>query len=186
LDLTKIEAGHVELEREALALCPLLEEGMTHLYGLVRDKPIRAVLDVPTPLPPIWGDGTRVRQILLNLLSNAAKFTDSGEIRLAAVASSQWVTVSVRDTGIGIPTDQYGAIFEEFTQVDNSYARQYEGTGLGLPITKKLVELHGGHIWVISQLHYGSTFSFTLPLAEPLSLNGAAGMVSAQGAVATG
>ncbi|MDA0243531.1 MAG: ATP-binding protein [Chloroflexi bacterium] len=173
LDLTKIEAGHVELEREALALCPLLEESMAHLNGLVRDKPIRTVLDVPTPLPPIWGDGTRVRQILLNLLSNAAKFTDSGEIRLAAVASSQWVTVSVRDTGIGIPANQYGAIFEEFTQVDNSYARQYEGTGLGLPITKKLVELHGGHIWVISQLHYGSTFSFTLPLAEPLSLNGA-------------
>jgi signal transduction histidine kinase len=145
----------------------------TTLALLVREKPIRVVLDVPAPLPRILGDGTRVRQVLLNLVANAAKFTQAGEIRIAAVASSHWVTVSVRDTGIGIPTNQYGAIFEEFTQVDNSYARQYEGTGLGLPITKKLVELHGGHIWVISQLHQGSTFSFTLPLAEePTPLTG--------------
>jgi signal transduction histidine kinase len=173
LDLTKIEAGHVELEREPMPLSPLLDEAKTTLVLLVREKPIRVVLDVPAPLPCILGDGTRVRQVLLNLVANAAKFTQAGEIRIAAVASSHWVTVSVRDTGIGIPTDQYGAIFEEFTQVDNSYARQYEGTGLGLPITKKLVELHGGHIWVISQLHQGSTFSFTLPLAEePARLNG--------------
>ena len=170
LDLSKIEAGYVQLERQALDLCPLLEESMSALRLLVREKPIRTVLDVPAPLPPIWGDGTRVRQILLNLVSNAAKFTQAGEVRVAAVASSQWVTISVRDTGIGIPADQYGAIFEEFTQVDNSYARQYEGTGLGLPITKKLVELHGGHIWVISQPHQGSTFSLTLPLANPVPL----------------
>jgi CheY-like chemotaxis protein len=122
---------------------------------------------VPDDLPTIIADQTRVRQIILNLISNAAKFTEQGSISLHAAVNPQEVLVSVSDTGIGIPEDKQESVFEEFTQVDASTTRRVGGTGLGLAITRRFVDMHGGRIWVESQLGIGSTFTFTLPLAGP-------------------
>jgi len=124
---------------------------------------------VPTDLPTVMADQTRVRQIILNLVSNAAKFTEKGFVRLRMVSTPKEVLVSVMDSGIGIPPDKIEHIFEEFTQVDASTTRKYGGTGLGLAITHKFVEMHKGRIWVESEMGVGSTFTFTLPReqAEP-------------------
>jgi len=104
-----------------------------------------------------------VRQVLINLLSNSVKFTDQGGVTVGAAASDGWVTISVRDTGIGISPEAQAYIFDEFRQADSSTTRKYGGTGLGLAISKRLVSLHGGRIWVESTPGGGSTFNFTLP-----------------------
>jgi len=110
-------------------------------------------------------DERKVRQILLNLLSNAVKFTpDGGKIDVRAIQSQDNVEISVSDTGIGIAEEDQEAIFEEFRQVGSDYARKREGTGLGLTLARKFVELHGGRIWVRSEIGRGSTFTFTLPV----------------------
>jgi len=113
------------------------------------------------------GDERKIRQVLLNLLSNAIKFTpEGGSIEVAAAPSDGSVEVSVRDTGVGIAPEDLEAVFEEFRQVGASAAKQ-EGTGLGLALARKFIELHGGRIWVKSQVGAGSTFTFTLPLQRP-------------------
>jgi CheY-like chemotaxis protein len=142
---------------------------MSTAIALVKDKAVKLEQDVPEDLPTVMADQTRVRQIILNLVSNAAKFTEHGSIRLRMLAMPKEVMISVTDTGIGIPTDKIEHIFEEFTQVDASTTRKYGGTGLGLAITRKFVEMHKGRIWVESQVGIGSTFNFTLPReqAEP-------------------
>ena len=137
----------------------------------LKDKPVTIEQEIPAELPGIWTDNTRLRQILLNLISNAAKFTETGTILLQASYDSNWVTLSVADTGPGIPQDKLAEIFEEFTQVDGSTTRKVGGTGLGLPITKKLVEMHGGRIWVESKLDQGSIFTVKLPLKQPAELS---------------
>ncbi|MBK9053625.1 MAG: GAF domain-containing protein [Chloroflexi bacterium] len=173
LDLSKIEAGMMVLSPEEVDVKPLVEITLATLVGLTKEKPIRVYHTMPETLPPVLGDKTRLRQILLNLISNAAKFTDEGEIEIAAAYDDQFVTLRVRDTGIGIAPEKQAEIFEQFTQLDNSNTRRYEGTGLGLPITKKLVELHNGTVSVQSQPASGSTFSFSIPRYHPVfSKNG--------------
>jgi GAF domain-containing protein/DNA-binding response OmpR family regulator/anti-sigma regulatory factor (Ser/Thr protein kinase) len=169
LDISKIEAGKMELAIEPVNLNDIAKTVMSTAIALVKDKPVKLEQDVPQDLPTVMADQTRVRQIILNLVSNAAKFTEHGSIRLRMVAMPKEVMISVTDTGIGIPHDKLEHIFEEFTQVDASTTRKYGGTGLGLAITRRFVDLHKGRIWVESQVGVGSTFNFTLPReqAEP-------------------
>jgi signal transduction histidine kinase/DNA-binding response OmpR family regulator len=168
LDLSKIEAGKLELAYEALDLLPLFHGVMSTAIGLTREKGLSLDLDLPESLPLVWADKTRVRQVLLNLLSNAAKFTDRGGITLRARAGDDgFVHVSVQDSGIGIAAEHQRHVFEEFQQVQGDLNRAHQGTGLGLPISRRLIEMHGGRIWLESAPGVGSTFWFTLPIAAP-------------------
>jgi signal transduction histidine kinase/CheY-like chemotaxis protein len=164
LDLSKIEAGKMELNVDEVDLKPIIKGVMSTAVGLVKGKPIELVHHMPADLPTIWADSTRVRQILLNLISNATKFTQSGRITVSADCDDEWVAIRVTDTGIGIPEEKLEKIFEEFTQVDGSTTRSVGGTGLGLPISRHFIEMHGGKISVESQVGVGSTFTVTLPI----------------------
>ena len=167
LDLSKIEAGKMELHFSEVDMREIIRGVMSTAVGLTRDKPIELRQEVPEGLPPVWADAQRARQVLLNLVSNAAKFTDQGFIAVRASADAHFVTISVQDTGIGIPREKQKEIFQEFTQVESGTTRRYGGTGLGLAIARRLVELMGGRIWVESEVGKGSTFYFTLPRARP-------------------
>ncbi len=166
LDLAKIEAGKLEVHVEPLDLHPLLEGVMSTAVGLTRDKSVALYKEIPETLPKVMADERRVRQILLNLLSNAAKFTEEGHITLRVEIQEAFVCLSVQDTGIGIAQKDFDKVFEEFRQVDERVARRVGGTGLGMPISKKLVEMQGGSMWFESQVGVGSTFHFTLPVAN--------------------
>ena len=172
LDLSKIEAGRMELERSTFSLANALESGLT----IVRERATRHGISlrsaVPDGLPEIEADERKVKQILYNLLSNAVKFTpDGGRVELRARVEEGDVRIDVADTGIGIAPDDQARVFEEFKQVGRERSR--EGTGLGLTLTRRFVELHGGRIWVESTPAKGSTFSFTLPLKRPLAAGAA-------------
>jgi signal transduction histidine kinase/CheY-like chemotaxis protein len=167
LDMSRIEAGKMELVFEPMELAPIIDGVMSTAVGLVKDKPVELIKDVADDLPVIRADSTRIRQIILNLLSNAAKFTEEGNITLRAWMEDGRVTISVSDTGIGIPEDQQEKIFQEFEQVDGSATRRASGTGLGLPISRHFVEMHGGRIWVESAEGRGATFTFTIPVHGP-------------------
>jgi signal transduction histidine kinase len=165
LDLSKVEAGRLELELGRFHLPTALDNALT----LVRERATRHGITLTQAVDPgvadIVADERKVKQILLNLLSNAVKFTpEGGRVGLTATAAEKAITIAVRDTGIGIAPEDQAAIFEEFRQVGREDARKQEGTGLGLTLAKKFVELHGGRIWVESQVGQGSTFSFTLPV----------------------
>jgi len=165
LDLSKVEAGRMELEQTTFDLPTLLED----ILKLVRERAtrhgIQLSLDVDDRVGDFTADERRVKEILLNLLSNAIKFTpDGGKISLRARLNGEFVFISVNDTGVGIAPEDQELIFEEFRQVGGEKARKTEGTGLGLTLTKKFVELHGGSIWVQSELGRGSTFTFKLPV----------------------
>jgi signal transduction histidine kinase len=126
-------------------------------------------VDLPRRLPPVRGDAVRLRQSLLNLVANAIKFTETGEVRISAEVAAGEVVVTVRDTGIGIAAEALPLIFEEFYQVDSAMTRRYEGAGLGLAIARRLVEQMGGTLTVESQLGAGSAFTLHLPVAETLA-----------------
>lgn len=171
LDLSKIEAQQLVLEQIAFDLEELMEEGI-EIYAL---KAVEKGLELNFQLEPdVYtsriGDPARLRQIVLNLISNALKFTEHGEIsvhiRNSDYDNPDKLQISVRDTGIGIPADKCETIFGSFTQVDSSTTRKYGGTGLGLTISRRLVEMMGGRIWVESELHKGSTFFFTVALPQ--------------------
>ncbi len=168
LDISKIEAGKMELAFEEVNLHQIIKGVMSSAVGLVKGKPIELRQEAPTDLPTVWADATRTRQILLNLVSNASKFTDQGSITVSAHYNDALVTLGVQDTGIGIPADKLEKVFEEFTQVDASTTRKVGGTGLGLAISRRFVEMHGGKIWVESELGKGSTFYFTLPRTQTI------------------
>ena len=167
LDLSKIEAGKMELTFSEVDLPEIIHGVMSTAVGLVKDKPIELVLDLPDDLPSIQADNIRLRQILLNLVSNATKFTEEGHIgisvRLIVRGSQPEVVIAVFDTGHGISPEDHEKIFEPFSQVDASPTRKTGGTGLGLSICKHLVELHRGVLWVESLPGEGSTFAFTIP-----------------------
>ncbi|MGQ2979077.1 MAG: response regulator [Polaromonas sp.] len=177
LDFSKIESGRFDLENEPLSLRNVMEEACDIAAPRAREKGLELIVDVPDaaaggPPPAISGDVTRLRQIFINLVNNAVKFTDSGEVsvqaRLAEAPGADGLALlefSVHDTGIGIPPDRVHALFEAFTQVDTSTTRKYGGTGLGLAICKRLVELMGGRISVRSEPGKGSVFSFTVRAA---------------------
>jgi signal transduction histidine kinase len=166
LDMSKIEAGKMELSFAEVHMSDILDAVLTTTEALIKDRPIELCAEVPDELPTVWADSQRVRQVLLNLMSNAAKFTEEGYITLRAKASSEYVTLSVSDTGVGIGPDAQKRLFIPFQQVDGSTTRRAGGTGLGLAISRSFVEMHGGEIWVESELGKGSTFSFTLPVYQ--------------------
>jgi signal transduction histidine kinase len=165
LDLSKIEAGRMELAPALFHLPAALENAVTLVRERASRHGIALQLDLDPRLGEVVGDERKVKQVLLNLLSNAVKFTpEGGRISLKAGPRDGAVEISVTDTGIGVAPEDQGAIFEEFRQVGSDEKRR-EGTGLGLTLAKKFVELHGGRIWVESEPGRGSTFTFTLPVA---------------------
>jgi signal transduction histidine kinase len=169
LDLSKVEAGRMELELTTFDLPLAIDNARTFVRERATKHGINLDVTVDEGLGEYVGDERKIKQILLNLLSNAVKFTpQGGRIGINARQVDGSVEISVSDTGIGIAPEDQPKIFEEFRQVGADYAHKVEGTGLGLTLAKKFVELHGGKIWVTSELGNGSTFSFTLP-QKPLS-----------------
>ena len=169
LDFTKVDAGKMELLEREFDLDEMLAQAVNFFKALAMDKRISLELQTPPSLGRFVGDEGRLRQILFNLMGNALKFTDKGTVTLEAwpVGGSgdrQRILFAVRDQGIGIPADKLDYIFESFTQVDGSYSRRYQGTGLGLPIVRRLVRLMGGNISVESQENEGTAIFFTIPL----------------------
>ena len=164
LDLSKIEAGRMELSQAEYAPQELLDTVRASLRSLAAEKGLEFVVEAQGNIPTAIGDGKRIAQCLTNLVGNALKFTKEGRVTVRAVLKGDAVLYSVSDTGIGIPQEQSGRIFAEFQQGDASISREFGGTGLGLSITKTFVEMHGGRIWVESELGKGSTFFFTIPL----------------------
>ena len=169
LDLSKIESGKMELRMKNIDLPGIIESLRSQIMPVIRPRKQKLELDVERDLPLVYADKSKVRQVLLNLLSNATKFTpDGGKLKIEAVSEDGWCRVSVIDSGTGIKEDDQKKIFEPFSQLDNSsLARVESGTGLGLPITRQIVDRHGGRIWVESECGKGSSFIFTLPLATP-------------------
>jgi two-component system, NtrC family, sensor kinase len=166
LDLSKIEAGRMELIRAPFHLPGALENAVTLVKERAARHGITLELDLDPRLGEVVGDERKVKQVLLNLLSNAVKFTpEGGRVSLKAGFSDVAAEIAVTDTGIGIAPEDQAAIFEEFRQVGRDETRKQEGTGLGLALAKKFIELHGGRIWVYSDLGHGSTFTFTLPVS---------------------
>src|SRR5438445_9359209 len=174
LDLSKVEAGRMELELAKFDLPSALENARTFVRERATRHGITLDLAVDERLGEFVGDERKIKQILLNLLSNAVKFTpQGGRIVINARPTDGAVEISVTDTGIGIAPEDQPKIFEEFRQVGSDYAHKVEGTGLGLTLAKKFVELHGGRIWVTSEVGKGSTFHFILPdRPPPPMLNG--------------
>ena len=164
LDFSRIEAGKFEMRPEKISLYDVVDECIESSLPLVRDKRVKLEKDVPLDLPAVYADRTRVKQVLLNLVSNAIKFTATGRVLVQVRRESEALHVSVADTGIGISPGDLTRLFEPFQRLDNPLAQQADGTGLGLAISKKFVELHRGRIWAESRESQGSTFHFTLPL----------------------
>ena len=167
LDLSRIESGRIELQRESFDFAGVVAEVSAFLQPVVTQKPVVLRHECVPAALPLVGDRRRSLQVLLNLATNAVKFTEHGEVALDARLDAGRVVVTVRDTGIGIRPDQMPHLFEAFRQLDASARRHYEGTGLGLHLSRKLLELLGGTIAVESAPGAGSTFTFTLPLAPP-------------------
>lgn len=169
LDLAKIEAGKMELVREELNLDAIVDDVMASTSALVVNKPVEMIKEVEDDLPDIYADETRFKQVLINLVSNASKFTEEGQViiraRRYAEDPDNFALISVIDTGIGIPAAMVEKVFDRFGQVESVKTRKVGGTGLGLPICKQLVEMHGGTISVTSEEDVGSTFYFTIPFA---------------------
>jgi signal transduction histidine kinase len=166
LDLSKIEAGKLELNPEAVNLTPLIDDVVGTARQLAEQNKNRLVIHIQEKLGAVTADPMRLRQILLNLLSNACKFTKQGEVALRVrktVDGRNWIEFAVADTGIGMTPEQQAKLFEEFTQADSTTAQRYGGTGLGLAITRKLAHMMGGDVTVQSELGKGSTFTVRLP-----------------------
>src|SRR6266702_2151135 len=164
LDLSKIEAGQLTLSLEDYSLRDVVHGVVSAVEPLAAEKRLAFTAEVAPDLPKGRGDERRLSQLLLNLVGNAIKFTDKGEVAIRASATNGAFTVAVCDTGPGIPAADQAKIFEEFQQADSSITRKKGGTGLGLSIAKRIIEMHGGRIWVESEPGKGSTFYFTLPV----------------------
>ena len=164
LDLSKIEAGQLTLALNDYSMAETIHMVVSSLEALISEKKLDLHVAVAPDLPPGKGDNQRIAQVLLNLIGNAIKFTENGEIRVRATAVKGAFWVSVSDTGPGLSASDQVKIFKEFHQVDGSSTRQKGGTGLGLSIAQRIVGLHGGRIWVESELGKGSTFHFKLPI----------------------
>ena len=163
-DLSKIEAGQLVLELSDYCIQDIAQTVRSTLEPLAADKKLAFKLDLSPGLPPGHGDGRRLTQVLINLVGNAIKFTDAGEVAIKAETNNGSFHVSVRDTGPGISAADQAKLFQEFQQADNAITRKKGGTGLGLAISKRIIEMDGGKIWVESQPGQGSTFAFTLPV----------------------
>ncbi|MCD4738182.1 MAG: response regulator, partial [Anaerolineae bacterium] len=166
LDLSKIEAGKMEFFFELVDLAKVASGVLSTAVALVKDKPIELQRDFPVDFPLVQADERRIRQVILNVVGNAAKFTEEGFISISGERKGKdEVVIAIADSGIGIPKDKYDTVFSEFQQVDSSSTRSYGGTGLGLPVSKKFVEAHGGRIWFESEIDVGTIFYMALPIA---------------------
>jgi adenylate cyclase len=166
LDLSKIEAGKLELNLESINLAPLIDEVIGTAGQLAQQNGNRLVVEVQENLGVLIADPMRLRQILLNLLSNAYKFTKQGEVKLTArkiANGGNWIELAVCDTGIGMTPEQQAKLFAEFTQADSLTARKFGGTGLGLAISRRLARMMGGDVTVASEPGKGSVFTVRLP-----------------------
>src|SRR5262245_38368269 len=164
LDLSKIEAGRMELALAEYSVQDIVDTLKASLHSLAREKGLEFVAAVQDDIPLAYGDGKRITQCLTNLAGNALKFTKQGRVEIWVERKQDLLQYRVSDTGIGIPKDQIENVFAEFRQVDATITREFGGTGLGLSITKKFVEMHGGRLWVESEVGKGSTFFFEIPL----------------------
>jgi signal transduction histidine kinase len=164
LDLSKIEAGQLTLALNDYSMGEVVQTVFISVEALAAEKKLELKARVPQDLSMARGDEQRIAQVLLNLLGNAIKFTQEGEITVEVTDSDETFLVSVADTGSGLSETDQKTIFEEFQQADGSSTREKGGSGLGLSISKKIVEMHGGRIWVESNVGKGSTFRFTLPV----------------------
>lgn len=167
LDISKIGAGKMEMVFEPTDLQEIARGVITTMAGQLTDKPVRLLLDLPEKLPVVLADARRIRQVLTNIVGNAVKFTDEGFIKVSASYDKYQVTMSIEDTGIGIPVDRRHAVFEQFEQVDSSSTRRYGGTGLGLPLSREFIRLHGGDMEFESVVGEGSCFYFWIPIGGP-------------------
>jgi signal transduction histidine kinase len=183
LDLSKMEAGRLELQTAAFQLDAIVDQSMVQFESMAKTKQIKLNVDLPADLTPLYGDMQRIQQVISQLIDNAIKFTDQGAVLISAsnvhvkqgnavnfrlpfsgwLSDGDWVIISVQDTGIGIPPEFQARIFDEFFQVDEQKAAELGGTGLGLHIAKRLIEMHKGVIWLRSQPSQGSTFFVALP-----------------------
>jgi len=166
LDFSKLKTQHLAIQKKPIDMRVLVELVLKFSEPLLTGKKLILKNEISPDLPPVEGDENRLQQILHNLVGNAIKFTESGTVAVAAAGKDGMFEVAISDTGIGISKDKQQDIFKSFEQVDASISREYGGTGLGLAITKSLVELHGGKIWVESEVGKGSTFTFTLPVSK--------------------
>jgi len=164
LDLSKIEAGQLVLTLNDYSIKDMMQSVYVAVESLAGNKKLGFKLEVPSNLPAAHGDERRLSQVLLNLVGNAIKFTDTGEVAMKAAAANGSYTIAVTDTGPGIAEADQAKIFEEFQQSESTHTKAKGGTGLGLAIAKRIVEMHGGRLWVESKLGSGSTFFFTVPL----------------------
>ena len=167
LDISKIEAGEVEITKEAFSMPQIVDQVVESLRPLAEQKGLSLFAKIDADVDRVVSDERRVRQILINLANNAIKFTEKGGVRIACHRRDGAIEVRLTDTGIGIREEDMGKLFEPFRQLDTGTARKYEGTGLGLSVCKRILELLGGRIWVESRFGEGSTFAFTLPVATP-------------------
>lgn len=182
LDMSKIQAGKMEVTLEKVDIRAVIEDSLENVSILFKEKGLQLKMDATSELPEIQADPMRVQQIMLNLLSNAAKFTDEGIVRvrcnqikigdpglpedktIGLPVGSQWIMIAVQDNGVGIANSNIPKVFEEFRQVEGGVSRRQGGTGLGVPISKRFVELHGGRMWLTSEEGHGTTFYFILPV----------------------
>jgi signal transduction histidine kinase len=175
-DVSRIEAGRFRLDFEAVSVADVVEDVLHTTRGEIENKNLELEVTVPQDLPRVWGDRTRLIQVLTNLLSNAYKYTpERGSITMKAIQTpNRWdpngapevVHISVADTGIGIQSEEQPQIFQKFFRSEDPRALEVPGTGLGLNITKYLVEMQGGRIWFESELDQGTTFHITIPVSE--------------------
>ena len=166
LDLSRFEMNGFNLTLEVVPLEPFLKETIEIARDLVRGHHTRLDLKISPELPMMEIDCTRIRQVILNLLNNACRFTEAGVIEVVAHQVGHELLISINDTGMGIPADKLPYVFDEFYQVDHSLKRSHGGAGLGLAISKRFVEAHGGRIWVESEEGTGSSFTFALPVSD--------------------
>jgi len=166
LDLSKIESGKLELKPENIDMDKVIESLTRTMMPILTPRKQSLDVEIEDGLPPVYADKAKVKQVLFNLLGNAAWFTpDGGKIKIEASRKDDWCQVSVIDSGTGIKKEDQERIFEPFCQLDNPPTREKGGTGLGLTLVKQIIEKHGGQIWVESEYGKGSRFIFTLPLA---------------------
>ena len=166
LDFSRMKRNDLQMSIKPIDFKSICSLVITLCQPMIGQKDIKIKTNFPEPLHLVMADEDRLQQIMLNLLGNAIKFTNTGEIEITAEEKKHYLSISIADTGIGIPEEKLATIFEDFTQVDGSMNREYGGTGLGLAITKRLIELQGGEISAQSKEDAGSTFTFTLPLAD--------------------
>ncbi len=164
LDLAKIEAGKFTWNMANVSMADVIDRATAATSSLFEAKKLRLITEIESVLPSVTGDQDRLIQVVINLISNAVKFTDSGSITCSVARRDNELVVSVKDSGIGIASADQPKVFEKFKQVGDTLTDKPKGTGLGLPICKEIVEYHGGRIWVESEPGHGSTFSFTLPI----------------------